>query len=96
MLFMDSSCIKFVAVRRYCADDLGRNFMNGAQLERVLDLIDASVAANLPVTQSEVLQFIADHEDEVVEQLRRNGVARVPTSSGSVSITLSDLNLAAA
>ena len=53
--------------------------MFGAQLETVLDLIDANLAMN----RDEVLQYIQDlWEDIVANELHKNGQVDIPTSGG--------------
>lgn len=61
--------------------------MFGAQLETVLDLIDANLAMN----RDEVLQYIQDHEDIVANELHKNGQVDIPTSGGVVTIRRKDI-----
>ncbi len=56
--------------------------MNGTQLERVLNLIDANLALN----RDEIIRYIQDHETEIVEQMDKYGKIEIPTSVGRVTI----------
>ncbi len=70
--------------------------MNGHDLERVLSLIDENIGANQVRLRSEIIQFIQDHEDQVLDQLRMHESASIPTSLGEITLNLSDLREAVA
>lgn len=65
--------------------------MNGHDLERVLSLIEENIGANQIRLRSEIIRFIQNHEDEVLDQLRSTESATIPTSSGEITLNLADL-----
>ena len=65
--------------------------MNGQEIERLLTMIDANIAANQTIVKDEMLRFIESHEDQVVRELRAHASAEIPTSAGVMTIKLSDL-----
>ena len=65
--------------------------MNGWELERLLKLIDENMEENEVRLRSEILRFMKNHEDTVVEQFRRSESARIPTSFGDFLLRLTDL-----
>ena len=65
--------------------------MNGREIEHMLTMIDANIEANQARVQAEMFRFIEDHEDVVLEQLRRTESADIPTSSGVITVRLADL-----
>jgi hypothetical protein len=65
--------------------------MNGWELERLLTMIDENIEENEVRLRAEILRFIQNHEDDVVDQLRKKEVARIPTSFGDFALSLVDL-----
>ncbi len=65
--------------------------MNGWELERLLTMIDENLEENGVRLRAEILRFMKNHEDAVVEQFRRSASARIPTSFGDFLLRLSDL-----
>jgi hypothetical protein len=65
--------------------------MNGWELERLLDMIDENMEANEVRLRAEILRFMQNHEDSVVEQFRSSESARIPTSFGDFLLRLADL-----
>lgn len=59
--------------------------MTGIQIERMLKTIDVS----LELTRDEVFRYITQNQEQVVEELVRDGEVWVPTSAGNVRIPLS-------
>ena len=70
--------------------------MSGIEIERMLRMIDANLAANTKVREAEILSYLNEHGQDVVEELRTRGVASIPTSTGTVTIPMSALETAAA
>lgn len=70
--------------------------MNGRELEHVLSLIDANIGTTQNRVRQEILRFITEHQDRVLEELRQTQHASIPTSSGCVEISLADLREAVA
>lgn len=70
--------------------------MNGFEIERLLTLIDQNIALTTASRDEEVIEFVKQHEDEVLGTLRREGYFDVPTSLGVVHLSLHDLEAAAA
>ena len=70
--------------------------MNGHDLERVLSLIDENIGDNQTRLRFEIIQFIQNYEDFVVDQLRANESATIPTSAGEITLNLADLREAVA
>ena len=70
--------------------------MNGREIEHVLGLIDENVEENGKRVRAEMFRFIADHEDDVLSQLRATESARIPTSWGMMTVHLADLRQLAA
>ena len=70
--------------------------MNNFELERVLALIEANVQTNQPRVRSEVMRYIQEHEDDVLQQLRTLRQANVTTSLGTVVLRLADIEAAVA
>jgi hypothetical protein len=70
--------------------------LNGHDLERVLSLIDENIGDNQTRLRFEIIQFIRNHEDFVVDQLRANESATIPTSAGEITLNLADLREAVA
>ncbi len=70
--------------------------MSGVEIEHMLKIIDANVDLNRLALQKEVLQYIREHEVDVLTQLESNGEASIPTSKGSVTIPMDVLKLATA
>lgn len=66
--------------------------MNGAQIENLLRMIDE----NVDLTRQEVIRYIREHQQEIVQQLVRSGEATVKTHVGDFSLTLDDLQATAA
>lgn len=65
--------------------------MNGWELERLLKLIDENIEENGVRLRSEIVSFIEKHEDTVLEQLRTEKIARIPTSFGEFLLNIGDL-----
>jgi hypothetical protein len=65
--------------------------MNGWELERLLDMIDENMEANGVRLRAEILRFMKNHEDTVVDQFRRSESVRIPTSFGDFVLHLADL-----
>lgn len=65
--------------------------MNGWELERLLKLIDENIEENGVRLRSEIVSFIEKHEDTVLEQLRSEKAARIPTSFGEFLLNIGDL-----
>jgi DNA integrity scanning protein DisA with diadenylate cyclase activity len=59
--------------------------MTGIQIERMMTMIDVS----LELTRDEVLRYVTENQDQIVDELVRDGEAWVPTSAGKVRIPLS-------
>jgi hypothetical protein len=70
--------------------------MSGIEIERMLKMIDANVDANLRIQSAEVLRYISEHEAIVADQLRTQGEASIPTSTGIVTIPMSAIRAAVA
>ena len=65
--------------------------MNGREIEHMLTLIDANIEANQTAVRSEMYRFISEHQDQVLSQLRASKTADIPTSSGMITVKLTDL-----
>lgn len=52
--------------------------MNGRELERMLELIDA----NTNRFRNEILQYAQEHKEDLLRKLDENGEAVIPTSNG--------------
>ena len=65
--------------------------MSGIEIERMLKMIDANVDANLQVLRPEILRYISEHEDSILDQLRTQEVISIPTSTGIVTIPKSEI-----
>ena len=61
--------------------------MSGRSVLGLIDQIDASVAENNTRIQSEVSHYIAENENEVVDQIVSKGYASIPTSAGDYTLT---------
>ena len=56
--------------------------MSGTQIENALDLVEA----NLRMNRKEVLEYIAEHPEDVARALRAEGRVEIPTSAGKITI----------
>jgi hypothetical protein len=65
--------------------------MNGWEMRRLLDLVDQNVEENELRLRGEILRFIKNHEDDVVDRLNREKSVTIPTSFGEFVLTLGDL-----
>jgi hypothetical protein len=65
--------------------------MNGWELERLLKLIDENIEENGVRLRSEIVRFIDKNEATVLEQLRTEEIARIPTSFGEFLLNIGDL-----
>jgi hypothetical protein len=70
--------------------------MSSSELEYVLSLRDANIGSNEIRLRAEMIEFIQQHEDAVLDQLRAHGSALIPTSFGEITLDLSDLHAAIA
>jgi hypothetical protein len=70
--------------------------MNGHDLERILALIDENIGANQVRLRAEIIRFIEEHEDAVLDQLRAHASAVIPTTFGEIVLDLADLQAAVA
>ena len=70
--------------------------MGGIEIERMLKMIDVSIETNRLLQNAEILRYISEHEEAVGKQLVTVGVASIPTSTGTVTISKSELALQAA
>ena len=70
--------------------------MNGFEIERLLTLIDQNIALTTASRDEEVIEYVKQHEVEVLGNLRRDGHYDVPSSLGTVHLSLDDLEAAAA
>jgi len=65
--------------------------MNGWEMRRLLDLVDQNVEENELRLRGEILRFIKNHEDDVVDRLNREKSVKIPTSFGEFVLNLGDL-----
>lgn len=65
--------------------------MNGWELRRLLDMIDQNIEENEVRLRGEILRFIKNNEDAVVEQLKKEKSVKIPTSFGEFVLKLGDL-----
>ena len=68
--------------------------MSGSDLLKMLSAMDENARDTTERVGSEVVSYIRDHTDEVIQQLRASRVALVPTSIGNVEVKPSDLRQA--
>jgi hypothetical protein len=66
--------------------------MNGTQIENVLELIDC----NIELTRSEATAYLRANRHEVAESIANFGKALIPTSAGTLTLRVEDLQGAAA
>lgn len=66
--------------------------MNGIQIERMLDLIDRNVSTSKEMMRGDILHYLQDHGDELVNEISEKGYGTIPTQLGSVTVTREDLN----
>lgn len=62
--------------------------MDGAQIERLLSLIDEGIVR----TKDECIKYISANEIMIVEELKRSGKIDIPTSAGLITILRSQLS----
>jgi len=70
--------------------------MNSSEMRRLAELIEANAAANTPRLREEMMRYMRDNEDAVVDELRSKGVAAIRTSFGIIDLKLSALLAAVA
>ena len=70
--------------------------MSGIEIERMLKMIDANLDATSRAVNSEILKYIADHQDDVATELLKLGQVSIPTSVGPIVISRSALEGVAA
>jgi hypothetical protein len=66
-------------------------FMNSAQLERILDLIDSNIHAGLASARGEIIQYLTEHGDELAREIYDKGFGDIPTQVGAVRVSKEDL-----
>lgn len=71
-------------------------FVNGREIEHLLMLIDHNIAVNSALMRVEVFEYLKEHPQEVLQSLRSTKKALIPTSSGAFTMTLEELQAAAA
>jgi hypothetical protein len=64
--------------------------MTGNYIESLLEMIDG----NIGIARDEALQYIKDHEAEIVTSLARTGTATIKTAAGDLQLKMSDLTAA--
>lgn len=70
--------------------------MNGIQIERVLQLIDSNINANLQGLHGVILQYLQEHGDDLAKDISQKGFGDIPIGVGVLRITREDLEGAAA
>jgi hypothetical protein len=70
--------------------------MNGAQIERMLSLIEARTERNLPMLRNQVIEYLGAHMQEVADDMAKQGQVVIPTTYGPFRLTVEDLELAVA
>ncbi len=70
--------------------------MSTSELQNLYQSIQENARENTPRIRAEVFSYMAEHQDQVLQELRTSAETRVPTSVGLVRVTLSDLQAAVA
>lgn len=67
--------------------------MNGFEIQHILDLIDGSINVNMDAVRLDILKYLNDHGDELLDAIDRDGYGTIPTQYGPVKITKDDLKV---
>ena len=70
--------------------------MNGREIENLLRLIDENVASTTAQLDEELIDYVKQHQAEVLAALRSGRQYKIPTSLGPVSLHPDQLTAAAA
>jgi KaiC/GvpD/RAD55 family RecA-like ATPase len=65
--------------------------MSGSELLKMMKRMDENAEQTTRLVAQEVSSYIETHQSGVARQLKVNGEAQVPTSVGSIRITLKDI-----
>jgi hypothetical protein len=67
--------------------------MNGMEILRMLELIDGSIHANMDSVREEIVAYLNNSGDELLEEISKNGFGYIPTRLGRVKISEADLKV---
>lgn len=70
--------------------------MNGREIAALAKQIEENVKLNRELTNQEAIRYIREHQEDIVRDLVHSGRTKVLTNFGEFSLTLDDLNAAAA
>jgi len=65
--------------------------MNGLEVQRMLDVIDGSIHANMDSVRVEILEYLQENGDALLGEISKNGFGYIPTRLGRVKISADDL-----
>lgn len=69
--------------------------MNAREIEALARQIEENVRLNERLASQEAIRYIQEHQEQIVQELARQGSTRVLTSFGEFRLTLDDLRAAA-
>lgn len=61
--------------------------MGTIDIDNLMAAIDTDVARNRTKLEDEISTYIADHEDQVAQDIASQGLAEVPTFAGKIRIS---------
>ena len=68
--------------------------MNGFQIEHLLNLIDGNIQASMELVRPDILNYLADHSDDLALEIFEKGYGLIPTRAGEVKVSREDLKAA--
>ena len=70
--------------------------MNGREIEALMKAIEDNVKLSRKQMQQETIRYIEQNREQIVRELVQSGATTIRTNLGNLSLTLDDLNAAAA